>query len=92
MGAAKHLQKEQVLLLEGHSLHWTKLVEIIEESNLIFGGNIHLVFKGNTNKSLKKKKWEIVSIAHQLFFTAVAAIEVLWKYERDCTDSIFYIL
>lgn len=90
MGAARHLQKEQVLSLEGHSLHWTKLVKIIEESNLIFGGNIHLVFKGNTNKSLKKR--EIVSIAHQLFFTAVAAIEVLWKYERDCTDSIFYIL
>lgn len=38
--------------------------------------------------------WEIVTIAHQLFFPAVVAIHKKYSggIKRDCTDSIFYIL
>lgn len=82
-----------LLSFEGHSLHWTRSVEITEESKLIFKRNYSSCFQ-MTYQQIFNKKWQIVTIAHQLGFTAVVAI--LKKYsgsmKRDCTDSIFYIL
>lgn len=82
-----------LLSFEGHSLHWTRSVEITEESKLIFKRNYSSCFQ-MTYQQIFKKKLQIVTIAHQLGFTTVVAI--LKKYsgsmKRDCTDSIFYIL
>lgn len=80
------------MLFEGHSLHWTKSVTSIKSQNLFL--KIFIMFSNDIPTNLlKKKKREIVTIAHQLLFTAVVAI---LKYsggmKRDCTDSIFYIL
>lgn len=47
-----------MLSFEGHSLHWTKLVEIIEESNLIFlgGGEIFILFSKEIPTNLLKNE------------------------------------